>query len=212
MHPNFSLTQEEINSLKKNFEQCIDDFDLEDEKKKTVSSLSDLYFSYEYNLKNDLNKCITKTTVKSILKSKLDKWYNKRAQEIKPIKSDIFSKIIDQFENKENYFTIYIGHITICRYIIKSLFNDDFIINVGLKGLEDKENFDFLICPYAGSFIFELYENEYNNEKYIQILINGKVVKDKNAFLIKDIGIIDGKIPYDKFKDLFKLVGKITDL
>ena len=191
--------------MKKNFEQCIDDFDLEDEKKKTLSSLSDLYFSYEYSFKNELNKCISKKTVNSIYKGKLDKWYNRRNQEIKLIKNDIFTKIIDQFENKENYFSIYIGHITICRYIIKSLFNDDFIINTGIKGIEDKESFEFLICPYAGSFIFELYENEYNNEQYVQILINGKVVKDKNAFLIKDIEIIDGKIPYEKFKQLFQV-------
>lgn len=204
------MTQDEIDSIKKNLGQCIDDFDLEDEKKKTLSSLSDLYFSYEYSFKNELNKCISKKTVNSIYKGKLDKWYNRRNQEIKLIKDDIFSKIIEQFENKENYFSIYIGHITICRYIIKSLFNDDFIINTGIKGIEDKESFEFLICPYAGSFIFELYENEYNNEQYVQILINGKVVKDKNAFLIKDIEIIDGKIPYDKFKDLFKITGKIT--
>ena len=108
-------------------------------------------------------------------------------------------------KKKPNFFTLYIGHIPICKYIIKSLFNDDFIIETGIKGLNNKEDFNFLVCPFSGSFIFELYENEYNNEKYVQILINGKLVKDKNAFVIKDIDIVDGKIPYEKFKQLFQV-------
>ena len=172
-------------------------------KKKTpLSKLIDLYFSLEYHF-NDIGKCIKKSTMKTIMKEKLNKWYGKIGQKFQKAKSDIFANIIEQFESNKNKFTIYIGHITIFKYMVKSLFNDDYIIKKGLSSLENRELFDMLICPYSCSFIFELHEE--NNLKFVKIFINGKLIEDKKALNNRKIEIDDGKIYIDDFKYLFKL-------
>lgn len=141
--------------------------------------------------------------MKSIMKGKLDKWFGKKGQKFQKSRSDIFANIIEQFEKKKTS-TFYIGHITIFKYMIKCLFNDDFIIENGLKAIKgDRDIFDMLICPFSCNFIFELYEE--NNNEYVQILINGKVLNEKNALRNKNIKIIDGKITFDDFKNLFRL-------
>ena len=179
-------------------------------KKKTpLSKLIDLYFSLEYHF-NDIGKCIKKSTMKTIMKEKLNKWYGKIKQKFQKSKVDIFANIIEQFESNKKKFTIYIGHITIFKYMIKSLFNDDYIIEKGLSSLDNRQLFDMLICPYSCNFIFELHEE--NNSKFVKIFINGNLIDDKNALHNKKIKIVDGKIYFDDFKYLFKLGKKKEDL
>ena len=135
-------------------------------------------------------------------------WKNKT--KISKIKVDIFANIIEQFESNKKKFTIYIGHITIFKYMCKSLFNDDYIIEKGLSSLDNRQLFDMLICPYSCNFIFELHEE--NNSKFVKIFINGNLIDDKNALHNKKIKIVDGKIYFDDFKYLFKLGKKKEDL
>ena len=178
-------------------------------KKSSLSKLIDLYFSLEYHF-NDIGKCIKKSTMKTIMKEKLNKWYGKIGQKFQKAKSDIFANIIEQFESNKNKFTIYIGHITIFKYMVKSLFNDDYIIKKGLSSLDNRELFDMLICTYSCSFIFELHEEK--NLKFVKIFINGNLIEDKGALNNKKIKIVNGKIFFDDFKYLFKLGKKKEDL
>ena len=193
----FKNSKQEENDAIKDLNKC-----LSIKKKSSLSKLIDLYFSLEYHF-NDIGKCIKKSTMKTIMKEKLNKWYGKTRQQFQKSKTDIFAKIIEQFESSKKKFTVYIGHITIFKYMIKSLFNDDYIIKQGLSSLENRELFDMLICPYSCNFIFELHEE--NNLKFAKIFINGKLIEDKKALNNRKIEIDDGKIYIDDFKYLFKL-------
>ena len=87
----------------KNFQKCTN-IDSSEKNYDSFNSLTDLYFTYDNNFQKKLKQCIKNTTEISFLKGKLDRWYNKKQQQVKVVEKDIFSKIIKQFEKKTEFF------------------------------------------------------------------------------------------------------------
>ena len=147
----------------------------------------------------------------------LNKWYSTRTKETKFLKlgvSGIFDKILSIFESAKkktsflkkdsSIFTVYSTHDTTLVNILSNLIDTEILKKQVLKALNDDKIFNFLVPPFASSIIFELHSDDSKENKfYVKIYYNGELL-EKNIKGVKDSEIKEGKIPYNKFLNLFK--------
>lgn len=142
-----------------------------------------------YHFNKDYEKEIGKEAYDTIKKMYLNKWYNARNRDSVLLKlgvSELFNKILsifkDSIDNESNssflkpkdYFkyTIYSAHDTAFVNILANMIDFDYIRNRLNLAVENKDDYDFLVCPYASSILFELH-SESENKLYVKVIYNG---------------------------------------
>jgi len=211
----FNIDKNEINFCKNEFEKFLNvkiNPNTNVTESKFISEIQKLFYVFKYHFDKDI-KNINVTCLNLVKKVLLNKFYGKNDLQLNKFGvSALYTEIIRKFQSdfsKKTFlrpdnkiYTVYSAHDSNIVRIIKSLFNEEFIEKKIFESLENNEVFDFIIPPYASSFIFELHEKDNNSkEHYVQIYYNGKLIKE-NLKKIKNE--YNGEIPFDEFKKLLE--------
>jgi len=142
----------------------------------------------------------------------IEKHYSSRLIESKGIKLsasgffsgfiNYFDRIVNNDESKKKYI-LYSGHDTNIISILTNLLDKDYLLKKCLEGKESVSAHNFLIMPFASSFILELHSNNDAYGKlenyFVKIILNGEEIKEG---LHKDLVYYEslGGFEYNQFK------------
>lgn len=171
-----------------------------------------------YHFNKDYVKEIGKPAYETIKKMYLNKWYNARNRDSLLLKlgvSELFNKILSiykesiqselnsSFLRSRDYYkyTVYSSHDTAFANILSNMIDFGYIKNKLNAAVQDKEAYDFLVCPYASNILFELH-SEAENQFYVKVIYNG--VEMNYPFLdgVKADG--EARIAFNDFEKLMK--------
>ena len=178
---------------------------------------------YHHGVDLDNSSALSKTSVQTIRKIILNKWYSSRLKDNKKLKleiSELFSTVLSHFKTaissqrnsflkskKYTKYIVYSAHDSAIVSILANILNESELQELLYNAVNNKRDYEFLVPPYASHVLFELHKDDDDNAYYVKIIYNGKEVKHKLKENVRSSNEGDG-IDYNEFK---KLIGSRID-
>jgi len=181
-----------------------------------------------YNIKylEEVNKFITEfepvlnnqhlfsnKTEKLLRQLNIQKMYGAKIAESDGVKlsaSGFFEEILNNLESSYSRdqdmkkFILYSGHDGNIISIFSNLLDRDYLLKICREADQNETYYNFLLCPFASSLIFELYSPiDFMQKYFVKIIYNGEEIKTGlNKSVIYDESI--GGYEYYQFKNFIK--------
>ena len=237
LHPNiFNITFSELKSTLNDIIKHINilsnkDISIDDElisdnnsnsNKFTSESISDIIklvivHLYHHGIDLDNSSMLSKTSIQTIRKIILNKWYSSRLKDNKKLKleiSELFNTVLTHFKNaissqrssflkskKYTKYVVYSAHDSAIVSVLANILNESELQELLYNAVGNKRDYEFLVPPYASHVLFELHKDEEDNSYYVKIIYNGKEIKNKLKENVRSSNEGDG-IEYNEFKKL----------
>ena len=245
LHPNiFNITFSELKSTLNDIikrvnilankdmlmdDELISESNSNNNNKLTSESISDIIklvivHLYHHGIDLDNSSTLSKTSVQTIRKIILNKWYSSRLKDGKKLKleiSELFNTVLSHFKSaissqrnsflkskKYTKYIVYSAHDSVIVSILANILSESELQELLYNAVTNKRDYEFLVPPYASHVLFELHkDNEDDNGYYVKIIYNGKEIKHKLKENVRSNSEGDG-IEYNEFK---KLIGSRID-
>jgi len=164
---------------------------------------------FKYHI--DMKLKVKNATINTIVKFNLNKVYRCRVYDSKQkrlFSSKFFKKILKLFDDRINNKTkkklvIFSGFDRNIADILSNIFDLDYLKNIVMDAVHNKDSYSLLIPPLASNFIIELLREKNTKNYFIRILYNGKEIKGKFCSKV-DFNERLGALDYKDFHDMIE--------